>query len=74
MGTRLHNYNEVRKYLEKEHPDWIRALTPRHINVLAISSANAPMLLAGSATHRWQRWYRGTEERSRLASYTLVCY
>jgi len=38
--------------LEKEHPDWLRALTPRHINapaeywpqkVLAISSANAAM-------------------------------
>jgi hypothetical protein len=32
VGTRLHNYAEVRAYLEKEHPDWIRALTPRHIN------------------------------------------
>jgi hypothetical protein len=48
MSTRLHNYAEVRAYLEKEHPDWIRALTPRHINapadywplkVLAVSSA-----------------------------------
>ena len=29
MGTRLHNYNEVREYLEKEHPDWLRALTTR---------------------------------------------
>ena len=52
MGTRLHNYKEVREYLEKEHSDWIRALTPRHINapadywpqkVLAVSSANAAM-------------------------------
>ena len=31
-GTRLHNYNEVREYLEKQHPDRLRALTPRHIN------------------------------------------
>ena len=52
MTTRLHNYVEVRAYLEKEHPDWLRALTPRHINapaeywpqkVLAVSSANAAM-------------------------------
>ncbi|MGA8658867.1 MAG: hypothetical protein WB586_22265 [Chthoniobacterales bacterium] len=52
MGTRLHNYNEVRGYLEKEHPDWLRALTPRHITapadywpqkVLAVSSVNAAM-------------------------------
>jgi hypothetical protein len=35
MTTRLHNYAEVRAYLEKEHPDWIRALTPRHINAPA---------------------------------------
>ena len=35
MGTRLHNYNEVREYLEKQHPDWLRALTPRHINAPA---------------------------------------
>jgi hypothetical protein len=50
VGTRLHNYKEVREYLEKEHPDWLWALTPRHINapaeywpqkVLAVSSANA---------------------------------
>ena len=52
MTVRLHNYTEVRAYLEKEHPDWLRALTPRHINapadywpqkVLAISSVNAAM-------------------------------
>ena len=52
MGTRLHNYAEVRAYLEKEHPDWLRALTPRHINapadcwpqkVLTVSSVNAAM-------------------------------
>jgi hypothetical protein len=52
MTTRLHNYAEVRAYLEKEHPDWLRALTPRHINapadywpqkVLAVSSVNAAM-------------------------------
>ena len=52
MGTRLHNYKEVREYLEKERPDWLRVLTPRHINapadywlqkVLAVSSANAAM-------------------------------
>ena len=52
MATRLHNYAEVRAYLEKEHPDWLRALTPRHINapanywpqkVWAVSSANAAM-------------------------------
>jgi hypothetical protein len=50
MGTRLHNYKEVREYLEPEHPDWLQALTPRHINapadywpqkVLAVSSVNA---------------------------------
>ena len=23
---------KVSAYLEKEHPDWLRALTPRHIN------------------------------------------
>jgi hypothetical protein len=43
---------QVRAYLEKELPDWLRALTPRHINapadywpqkVLAVSSANAAM-------------------------------
>jgi hypothetical protein len=47
-ATRL----EVGAYLEKEHPGWLRALTPRHINtpadywpqkVLAVSSANAAM-------------------------------
>ena len=52
MATRLHNYAEVRAYLEKEHPDWLRAFTPRYINapaaywpqkVLAVSSANAAM-------------------------------
>ena len=52
MGTRLHNYKEVREYLDKEHPDWLRVLTPRHINapvdhwsqkVLAVSSANVAM-------------------------------
>jgi len=51
-GTRLHNYQEVRAYLEKAHPDWLGALTPRHINapadywphkVLTVSSANAAM-------------------------------
>jgi hypothetical protein len=50
MTTRLRNYAEVRAYLEKEHPDWLRALTPRHISapasywpqeVLAVSSTNA---------------------------------
>jgi hypothetical protein len=57
VGTRLHNYNEVREYLEKQHPDWLPALTPRHINapadywpqkVLAVSSANAAMQNHGS--------------------------
>jgi hypothetical protein len=52
MTTRLHNYTEVRAYLEKEHPDWLRALTPHHIKapaeywpqkVLAVSSVNAAM-------------------------------
>jgi hypothetical protein len=52
MTVRLRNYAEVRAYLEKEHPDWLRALTPRHINapaeywpqkVLAVSSVNAAM-------------------------------
>jgi len=32
VGTRLHNYKEARECLEKEHPDWLRALTPRHVN------------------------------------------
>jgi hypothetical protein len=50
VGTRLHNHKEVREYLEKEHSEWLQALTPRHINapaeywpqkVLAVSSANA---------------------------------
>jgi hypothetical protein len=31
MGTRLHNYREVREYLENEHLDWLGASTPRHI-------------------------------------------
>ena len=52
MTIPLHNYPEVRAYLEKEHPDWLRALTPLHINapadywpqkVLAVSSVNAAM-------------------------------
>jgi len=52
MSVQLHNYVEVRAYLEKEHADWLRALTPRHINapadywpqkVLAVSSVNAAM-------------------------------
>jgi hypothetical protein len=52
VGPRLHNYNEVREYLEKQHPDRLRALTPRHINApaeywpqkeLAVSSVNAAM-------------------------------
>lgn len=52
MIVRLHNYAEVRAYLEQEHPDWLRALMTRHINapadywpqkVLAVSSANAAM-------------------------------
>jgi hypothetical protein len=52
MSVRLHNCAEVRSYVEKEHPDWLRALTPRHINapadywpqkVLAVSSVNAAM-------------------------------
>ena len=52
MGTRLHNHKEVREYLEKEHSEWLRALTPRHINapaeywpqkVLAVSSVNTSM-------------------------------
>jgi hypothetical protein len=52
MTTRLHNYAEVRPYFEKEHPDWLRALTRRHINapadyghqkVLTVSSLNAAM-------------------------------
>jgi hypothetical protein len=50
MSVRLHNYAEVRAYLEKEHADWLRALTPARINapaeywpqkVLAVSSAKA---------------------------------
>jgi hypothetical protein len=52
MTSRLHNYIEVRAYLEKEHPDWLRALIPRHINapaeywpqkVLSVSSVNTAM-------------------------------
>ena len=52
MTTCLHNYAEVRAYLEKKHPDWLQALAPRHINapadywpqkVLAVSSVNAAM-------------------------------
>jgi hypothetical protein len=35
MSVRLHNYAEVHSYLEKEHPDRLRALTPRHINAPA---------------------------------------
>jgi len=33
---RLHNYAEVRGYLEKERPDWLRVWTPRHINEPAL--------------------------------------
>jgi hypothetical protein len=29
MTTRLRNYAEVRVYLKKEPPDWIRAPAPR---------------------------------------------
>jgi hypothetical protein len=52
VDTLLHNYAEVRTYLEKKHPDWLRALTPRHIDapaeywpqkVLAVSLVNAAM-------------------------------
>jgi hypothetical protein len=52
VGTLLHNYQEVRAYLEKKHPDRLQALMPRHINApadywpqkeLAVSSANAAM-------------------------------
>ena len=52
LDRRLHNYREVRAYLEKEHADWLRALMPRHINapadywpqkVLVVLSANAAM-------------------------------
>ena len=52
FGHPLTYYQEVREYIEKEHADWLRALTPRHINasadywpqkVLAVSSANAAM-------------------------------
>ena len=52
MTTPLHDYAEIRTHLEKEHPDWLRALTPRHINgpadrwsqkVWAASSTNAAM-------------------------------
>ncbi len=52
MGTRLHNYKEVREYLEKLHPNWLRVFTPQHINapadrwpqkVWAVSSVNAAM-------------------------------
>ena len=64
MGTRLHNYKELRAYLEKEHPDWLRALTPRRINasadywpqkVLAVSSANAAMQNSVSIHERQTR-------------------
>ena len=52
MTAHLNDYTEVRAYLEKDHPDWLRALTPRHINaqadywprkVLAVSSVNGAM-------------------------------
>jgi hypothetical protein len=52
VTVRLNNYAEVRAYLEKGHPDWLRTLTPHHINapadywphkVLAVSSTNAAM-------------------------------
>jgi len=52
VTVRLHNYTEVRAYIEKEHAEWLRGLTPRHINapadywpqkVLAVSPANAAM-------------------------------
>ena len=52
MTTPLHDYAEIRTHLEKEHPDWLRALTPRHINapadywppkVVPVSSVNAAM-------------------------------
>jgi hypothetical protein len=48
----LCNYSEFKAYLQKEHPDWLRALTPRHIiapadywpqKVLAASSVNTAM-------------------------------
>jgi hypothetical protein len=30
MGTHLHNYKEVREYLEKNHPDWLDLHTATH--------------------------------------------
>jgi hypothetical protein len=38
MTIRLHNYAEVRVYLEKEHPDWLRALTPKKFRLRSFRS------------------------------------
>ena len=35
MGT-TYTYKEVREYFVKERPDWLRALTPLHINSPAL--------------------------------------
>ena len=41
VGTRLHNYSEVREYLEKERPDWLQ--------VLIVSYHRASRLLASES-------------------------
>ena len=50
MTIRLHNYAEVRVYLEKEHPDWLRALTPRHVK--RVSRLLAPESAGGLVSER----------------------
>ena len=80
VGTRVHNYKEVRECLEKEHPDWLRALTLRHIKapadywpqkVLAVSSANAAMQnyvsICEHQTKPIQRLLRSTARRRKFA-------
>ena len=56
MGTRLYTYKEIREWLEKAHSDWLRVLTPRHINAPA-------RLLAPESAFRLIRERRDAELR-----------
>jgi hypothetical protein len=49
-GVSLQNYLEARDYFEREHPDWLRIMMPRHINappdyhpqkIFAVASLNS---------------------------------
>ncbi|MGA8658639.1 MAG: hypothetical protein WB586_21080 [Chthoniobacterales bacterium] len=44
MSTRLHNYAEVRAYLEKEHPDWLRALPIQRLDFSVTGEQDAVLV------------------------------